>query len=120
MASDMEADDIDRPSARLSSVPLFKGVKSAFPDWSRRFLAACEQKNCADALDAAFVLPVDPKVKITDVDKQKAREAAIKENIMAMSLLNTALVGDALGIFITKTYTTAYGKASRRDTNRTG
>jgi hypothetical protein len=115
MASDTEADDTDRPSARLSSVSLFKGVKSKFPDWSRRFVAACEQKNCADALDAAFVLPVDPKVKTTDVDKQNAREAAIRENKMAMSLLNTALVGDALGIFITKTCTTAYPRGVTRN-----
>jgi hypothetical protein len=114
MPSDMEANDNDRSSARPSSVHLFKGVKSTFPDWSRRFVAACEQKNCADALDAAFVLPADSKAKTTDVDKQKAREAAIKENKMAMSLLNTALVGDALGIFITKTYTTAYPRGVAR------
>jgi hypothetical protein len=34
---------------------------------------------------------------------------------MAMSLLNTALVGDALGIFITKTYTTAYPRGVARN-----
>jgi hypothetical protein len=33
---------------------------------------------------------------------------ALKENRMPMSLLNTALVGDALGLFITKTYTNEY------------
>jgi hypothetical protein len=63
MGSDTEDDDAGRPSARLSSVPLFKGVKSSFPDWARRFVATCEQRNCADApeIDALTNLPSDPK-----------------------------------------------------------
>jgi hypothetical protein len=103
-------DDMDRSSALLTSVPLFKGVKTKFPDWSRRFVAICEQKNCADALDMELTLrlPTDPKIPITDDDEQEIQEKALKENRMAMSLLNTALVGDALGIFITKTYTEEY------------
>jgi hypothetical protein len=89
MTSNMEVDDNDRSSARLSSIPLFKVVKSKFPDWSRRFVAACEQKKCADALDAAFVLPVDPNVKTTDVDKQKAREAASRKRSLKLGHVST-------------------------------
>jgi hypothetical protein len=97
-------DDMDRSSARLSSVPLFKGVKTKFPGWSRRFIAICEQKNCTDALDMELTLclPTDPKIPSTEDDEQEIQEKALKENRMAMSLLNTALVGDALGIFIYK------------------
>jgi hypothetical protein len=66
--SNGDMDDVDRSSVRLSSVPLFQGVKAKFPDWSRRFVAICEQKNCADALEVDMEgrLPVDPKVTSTD------------------------------------------------------
>jgi hypothetical protein len=50
-------------------------------------------------------LPADPKVPTSEDAEHFINERALKENRMAMSMLNTALVGDALGIFITKTYT---------------
>jgi hypothetical protein len=45
-------------------------VKTKFPDRSRRFLAICEQKNCADALDMDLTLrlPTDPKTPSLDDD----------------------------------------------------
>jgi hypothetical protein len=95
---------MDRSSARLSSVPLFQGVRTKFPDWLRRFVAFCEQKNCAEALDMELTLrlPTDPKTPSADAGGQDIHEKALETNQMAMSLLNTALVGDALSIFITK------------------
>jgi hypothetical protein len=109
MASDIETDDMGR-SSRLSSVPLFKGEKLKFPDWARRFAAVCEQKHCADALEMDLIsrLPVNPKIEATEEADRKKHNLAIKESDMAMALLNTALVGDAMGIFVTKTYTTMY------------
>jgi hypothetical protein len=98
MASDTETDDMDRSSARLSSVPLFKGEKLKFPDWARRLAAVCEQKHCADALE--MDLPVDPKTEATEEADRTKHQLAIKENNMAMALLNTAMVGDAMGIFV--------------------
>jgi hypothetical protein len=50
---------------------LFKGVKSKYTDWSRRFVAAPEHKNCADALDVSFLLQAHPKVETTDKVFQK-------------------------------------------------
>jgi hypothetical protein len=110
MGSDTEDDDAARRSARLSSVPLFKGVKSSYPDWARRFVATCEQRNCVDApeIDALTNLPSDPKEEAKDDVVKKKNEIALKQNKMAMALLNTALVGDAMGVFITKTYSTLY------------
>jgi hypothetical protein len=72
-------------------------VKAKFPDW---FVAICEQKNCADTLEVDMEgrLPVDPKIPSTDDAEYAMNFLALKENRMAMSLLNTALVGDALGI----------------------
>jgi hypothetical protein len=43
-------------------------------------------------------LPVDPKIPSTDDAEYAMNFLALKENRMTMSLLNTALVGDALGI----------------------
>jgi hypothetical protein len=67
-------------------------------------ITAVEQKNCANALEVDMEgrLPVDPKVPSTDDAEYVMNTQALKENRMAMSLLNTALVGDALGIFIKK------------------
>jgi hypothetical protein len=98
MTSDTETDDMDRSSARLSSVPLFKGEKLKFPDWARRFAAVCEQKHCADALQMDLIsrLPVNPKTEATEEADRKKHQLASKENNMAMALLNTALVGDAM------------------------
>jgi hypothetical protein len=102
MGSDTEDDDAARPSARLSSVPLFQGVKSSYPDWARRFVATCEQRNCADALEIDSLTNLPSKEESKDSDVKKNNEIASKQNKMAMALLNTALVGDAMGVFITK------------------
>jgi hypothetical protein len=77
-------------------------------------------------MELTLRLPTDPKIPSTDDDEQEIHEKALKENWMAMTLLNTALVGDALGIFITKTYTEEYPrgiacmvwKVWRNDINR--
>jgi hypothetical protein len=53
-------------------------------------------------------LPTDPKMTSTDDDEQEIHEKALKEHRMANVVTKPALVGDALGIFITKTYTEEY------------
>jgi hypothetical protein len=57
------------------SLPMFKGVKKSYPDWARRFVATCQQRNCADApeLDSLTKLPSDPKEESKDSDAKKMR-----------------------------------------------
>jgi hypothetical protein len=99
-----DADDIDPPSARFSSVPPFKGEKSSYPDWVQR------NEEALDA-DAIARLSTDPKVESTDDALKNKNAISLKQNKTATALLNTAW-GDAMGIFDTKTYTANYPRGS--------
>jgi hypothetical protein len=103
MSDGLESERLD---ARLTTIPLFKGDEAKYPNWLRVFMSACDRQNCVEALRSthAAALPANPNAgNLTDPQK-----LAVKKNKDAVNLLNTALQGDTMGLFITKTYTDAY------------
>jgi hypothetical protein len=89
----------------LVAIPIFKGDKSSYPSWLRRFASACKVQDCAYALEPSHA---DALPSRTDSTLTEAETKAVKENSAAMRLLIIALEGDVLGMFIVNSYTTEY------------
>jgi hypothetical protein len=47
----MSGVDEHKDEVCTSSIPVFRGEKSKFPDWSRRIVAVCDRQDCAEALE---------------------------------------------------------------------
>jgi hypothetical protein len=85
------------------TIPPFRGDKAQYPNWLRIFTSACYLHDCAEALNPshADALPPLPDSAVLT----EAETKAVKESTIAMHLLNTALDGDAMGMFIIDFYT---------------
>jgi hypothetical protein len=96
--------------ARLNTVPVFKGVKTLYPDWEWMFKLVADFGGCADALleSHAEKMPARFDSVITSDNPGKAQKKAVMINKAAMAMLNIGLKGKAMGLLITGSYTPAW------------
>jgi hypothetical protein len=104
------SDDEGTSDARLNTVPVFKGVKTLYPDWKRTFESVADFRGCADALleSHAAKMPERFDTVLTSDDPGKAKKKAVTVNKAAMAMLNIGLKGKAMGLLVTGSYTPAW------------
>jgi hypothetical protein len=88
------------------TIPLFRGDEAHYPNWLRIFTSACYLHDCAEALQpshADVMPPLADSAVLTEAETK-----AVTKNAIAMHLLNTALEGDVMGMFIIDSYTPEY------------
>jgi hypothetical protein len=88
------------------NIPLFRGDEAHYPNWLRIFTSACYLHDCAEALQPSHA-DVLPSLADSAVWTE-AETKAVTKNAIAMQLLNTALEGDVMGMFIIDSYTPVY------------
>jgi hypothetical protein len=100
----------DAVDAKFNVIPIFKGAKKDYIEWYRSFMAIADMKDCAEALSVkhAAVLPDSLDSKLGNDAAGKAADRAIKQNKVAMALLNVALKGEAMGNVILKSQSTEW------------
>jgi hypothetical protein len=101
------SDDEGTSDARLNTVPVFKGVKTLYPDWKRKFESVADFRGCADALLELHEakMPARFDAVLASDDPGKAQKKAMTVNKAAMAMLNIGLNGKAMGLLITGSYT---------------
>jgi hypothetical protein len=99
-------EDTEIDFADWLTIPLFRGDEAHYPNWLRVFTSACYLHDCAEALQPSHADVLPPLAD--SAVWTEAETKAVTNNAIAMHLLNTALEGDVMGMFITDSYTPEY------------